>query len=341
MSLEDVARRARVSPATVSRVLNNIGVVRGTTRARVLKAIEDLKYSPNAHARALAGGVSRTLGLIVSNLENPFFLDIFRVLEQEAHTHGYEVLVANTDYDSRWLHSSVQTMLGRRVAGLALVVSEIDPAVLDELEERNVRTVIYDVGSPRRGILSIKYNYRRGIERGAEYLRSLGHRNMAFVGHHNALGPLSDRRRTFIEVMERYSPDLQFTTVADSDGYAGGRRAVRQLFDSSFRPTAILCVNDFMAVGVLRELRDMGIDVPGQVSVTGFDNITLSEVVYPALTTLHIPRDQIGRQIFANLTSPQPDPLPRQEIIITPELVVRESTGRAPKEHQAQKPWPV
>ena len=126
--------------ATVSRVLNNIGTVKSSTRSRVLKAIEDLKYYPNAHAQALAGGASRTLGLIVSNLENPFFLDIFRVLEQEAHSHGYEVLIANTDYDSHWLNSSVRIMLGRRVAGLALIVSEIDPAILDELESRAVRT---------------------------------------------------------------------------------------------------------------------------------------------------------------------------------------------------------
>ena len=134
MSLEDVARRARVSSATVSRVLNNISDVKSSTRSRVLKAIEELKYYPNAHAQALAGGASRALGLIVSNLENPFFLDIFRALEQEAHSHGYEVLIANTDYDSQWLNSSVRIMLGRRVAGLALIVSEIDPAILDELE---------------------------------------------------------------------------------------------------------------------------------------------------------------------------------------------------------------
>ncbi|MEP6961489.1 MAG: substrate-binding domain-containing protein, partial [Acidobacteriota bacterium] len=229
-------------------------------------------------------------------------------------------------------NSSVQLMLGRRVAGLALVVSEIDPAVLDELEERKIRAVVYDVGSPRRGILSIKSNYRKGIERVAEYLRSIGHKRIAFVGHHTTLGPLSDRKSTFIEVMKRYGPDVQYTTVADSDDYAGGRRAVQQLYSSHFRPTAILCVNDFMAAGVLRELRDMGVDVPGQVSVTGFDNISLSEIVYPALTTLHIPRDQIGRQIFASLTEPKAATKVPQEIIFTPELVVRESTGRAPTE---------
>src|SRR6195256_717804 len=204
MSLEDVAELAGVSTATVSRVLNNIGVVKSTTRTRVLKAIKDLKYYPNVHARALAGGVNKTLGLIVSNLENPFFLDIFRVLEQEAHDHGYEVLIANTDYDSQWLNSSVRTMLGRRVAGLALVVSEIDKALLDELDERKVRAVVYDVGAPRRNILSIKSNYRKGTQRVAEYLRTLGHRRMAFVGHHTALGPLNDRKQAFVEVMQRY-----------------------------------------------------------------------------------------------------------------------------------------
>ena len=331
MSLEKVAELSGVSTATVSRVLNNIGVVKSTTRTRVLKAMKELKYYPNVNARALAGGVSKTLGLIVSNLENPFFLDIFRVLEQEAHAHGYEVLVANTDYDASWLNSSVRIMLGRRVAGLALIVSEVDPDVLDELEERKIRTVVYDVGSSRRNMLSIKANYKKGTHRVAEYLKSLGHRKIAFIGHHTTLGPLSDRKQAFVEVMKRYAPEVEFTTVADADGYAGGRRAARELFVSGFKPTAILCVNDFMAVGVLRELRDMGLDVPRDVSVAGFDNISLSEVIYPALTTLHIPRDLIGRRIFQSLTMQKPGLRALEEILIEPELMVRESTGQAPK----------
>jgi LacI family transcriptional regulator len=122
---------------------------------------------------------------------------------------------------------------------------------------------------------------------------------------------------------------VEFTTIADADGFAGGRQAARTLM-SGFRPTAILCVNDFMAVGVLRELRDQGIDVPRDVSVAGFDNISLSQVVYPALTTVHIPRDLIGRLIFENLIGATPGGRELQEVIIDPELVVRESTGSAP-----------
>ncbi len=327
MNLEDVAQRAGVSTATVSRVLNNIGVVKGSTRAKVLKAVEELKYYPNIHARALAGGASKALGLIVSNVENPFFLDIFRSLEDEAHSRGFEVLMANTDYDPDRLAKSVHLMLGRRVAGLALIVSEMDSTLLQELQDRKVRTLILDVGEPRPYITSIKTNYSRGMQRIAEYLYSLGHRKMAFIGHHTSLGPLSDRKRTFSQVMEQLGGDVVYTTIADSDGFDGGRRAVRQLYHSGFSPTAILCVNDFMAVGVLRQLREMNISVPHEVSVTGFDNIRLSEFLNPALTTVHIPREQIGRQIFESLTSAASPEESLREVIIDPELVVRESTG--------------
>ncbi|HEY6555262.1 MAG TPA: LacI family DNA-binding transcriptional regulator [Vicinamibacteria bacterium] len=113
MSLEQVARRARVSTATVSRVLNNTGLVKSTTRARVLKAVQELRYSPNLHARSLAGGRSRSIGVIVSNIENPFFLDVYKSVETGAHAAGYEVIMANTDYSSERLVTSVRLMIGR------------------------------------------------------------------------------------------------------------------------------------------------------------------------------------------------------------------------------------
>src|SRR5271169_2418744 len=127
MNLEQVARRAKVSTATVSRVLNDATVVKTSTRARVVKAIEELKYHPNLHARSLAGGKSRTLGVIVSNMENPFFFDIFRTIESCAHAAGLEVVVSNTDYRSGQLAASLRLMIGRRVAGLAVIVSEMAP----------------------------------------------------------------------------------------------------------------------------------------------------------------------------------------------------------------------
>ena len=170
MNLEDVAKRAKVSTATVSRVLNNVGRVKSSTSARVLQAVEELKYYPNLNARMLAGGQNRTLGMIVSNLANPFFLDIFRTLEADAHRRGYEVLVANTDYRPQNLVSSVRLMLGRRVSGLAVVVSEMKPSLIRELAESKLPVVFYDVGSARPNITNIKVDYRKGIQRILEYL---------------------------------------------------------------------------------------------------------------------------------------------------------------------------
>jgi transcriptional regulator with XRE-family HTH domain len=133
MTLEDVAKRARVSTATVSRVLNGGLGVRPATRSRVLRAIEELNYTPDLNARSLAGGQLRSLGVVVSNIADPFFLDIFRSIEASARQRGYDLIVANTDYEPERLASSVMTMLGRRVAGLALVVSETVPPVVSRI----------------------------------------------------------------------------------------------------------------------------------------------------------------------------------------------------------------
>jgi DNA-binding LacI/PurR family transcriptional regulator len=328
MSLEQVARRARVSTATVSRVLNNTGLVKTTTRARVLRAVQELKYSPNLHARSLAGGKSRSIGVIVSNIENPFFLDVYKAVEAGAHAKGYEVIMANTDYSSERLVTSVRLMIGRRVAGLAAVVSEMDSELIEELGRHRIPVVFYDVGAPRRNITNIRVDYRRGMEKLTSYLYSLGHRRLGFLGHHATLGPINERLRAVLDAVARH-PDLEVQTSADTDSLEGGRRAARVLLDAHPRPTAIVCVNDLMAVGALRELRSMGLRVPEDVSMTGFDNVTLAQFCHPALTTVHIPRDEIGETICAVLLNSD-KASPRREFVVDPELVLRDSTGPAP-----------
>lgn len=329
MSLENVARRAKVSTATVSRVLNENGAVKGTTRARVLKAIAELNYHPNLHARSLAEGKSRSIGMIVSNLENPFFLDIYKTVESDAHASGYEVIVANTDYRSEQLVSSIRLMIGRRVAGLAVVVSEMDPALIDELQRSRIPVVFYDVGAPRRNITNVRVNYRRGIEKVVDYLYSLGHHKLGFIGHHSMLGPLNERLRTVLDAVSRH-PSIEVRTAADSDTLEGGRRAARALLATGFAPTALICVNDVTAVGALRELRECGIRVPQDISVTGFDNVNLSEFCFPPLTTVHIPRERIGHIICRCLIPGDRQTVLDQEIVIDPEFILRDSTGPAP-----------
>lgn len=333
MNLDAVAQRAGVSTSTVSRVLNNLEIVKTSTRSRVLKAAEELNYHPNLHARSLARGKSRILGIIVSNMENPFFLDIYRTLESDAHARGLEVVVANTDYRSEQLVASVQLMIGLRAAGLAVIVSEMEEHLIQTVANSRIPAAFYDVGTPEKNITNIRVDYRKGIKKTVSYLNSLGHRRMAFIGHHSTLGPISERRKTFLESVHRYS-SAEAKIFAGPDGLEGGRQAARELLESGFRPTAILCVNDFMAVGVMRELREEGLQIPRDVSVTGFDNIKLAEFCSPPLTTVHIPREQIGHIIFENIVGIGNGDQRRvtgREIVIDPELVLRDSTGPAPK----------
>jgi LacI family transcriptional regulator len=326
MKLDQVARRARVSTATVSRVLNDKAVVKEATRARVLRAIEELKYSPNLNARSLAGAKSRSIGVIVSNIENPFFLDIYKAVESGAHRAGYEVVMANTDYRPERLVTSVRLMVGRRVAGLAAIVSEMDAELVDELNRHRIPVVFYDVGTPRRNITNLRVNYRRGMQTLTSYLYSLGHRRLGFVGHHATLGPINERFRAVVDAAAGYS-DLEVAAATDGDTLEGGRRAARTLLSGASPPTALVCVNDLMAVGALRELRERGLRVPEDVSVTGFDDILLAQFCDPPLTSVRIPRDQIGRTICNVLMPRDAAPL-EHDILVDAELVVRGSTGR-------------
>jgi DNA-binding LacI/PurR family transcriptional regulator len=297
-----------------------------------MKAVAELKYHPNLHARSLAGGRSRTIGVIVSNLDNPFFLDVYRAVESDCRAHGYEVLVANTAYSSDQLVASIRLMIGRRVAGLAAIVSEMEDYIVQELTESKIPIVFYDVGAAGGNITKIRVNYRKGIERIVEYLSALGHENLAFIGHHAILGPIDERRRALFDTVQRVCPNASVRTATDSDSLEGGRQAVREILSSGPVPSALICVNDFMAVGALKELRERGIRVPEDISVTGFDNLKLSEFCYPTLTTVHIPRDRIGHILFTSLA---PDASTAKtlgkEILIDPEFLVRDSTGPARK----------
>ena len=167
-----------------------------------------------------------------------------------------------------------------------------------------------------------------GWPNSTSYLYSLGHRRVGYIGHHAALGPINERIQSLRDATGKY-PGLEVDTATDADTLEGGRQAARVLLARSPRPTALVCVNDVMAVGALREARARGLRVPEDLSVTGFDNVTLAQFAVPALTTVHIPREQIGRTICACLMR---DDVPReQEFVVEPELVVRDSTGLAPR----------
>jgi len=329
MNLEDVAKRAGVGSATVSRVLNGHPGVKSSTRARVLRAVEHLKYKPNLHARTLAGGRSRVLGIVMANLYNPFFADIYHAIETNARQFGYETLLADSSHDLKLLKAGVNRLLGYQVGGLG-VFPEMEPAILDELREAQIPVVLFDAAEIDDRFSTIHFDHRKGMRMLLEMLLAMGHRRMAFVSAPLFVRPTEARRLEFLETTARHGAE-SLVVAPTADGFAGGREAARELLRTKFAPTAILCVNDWVAVGVIRELRNQGLSVPRDVSVTGFDNIAMSEFCCPSLTTIHIPRAEIGRLVVAGLLPDASDapPAPRH-VYLDPELVLRESTGIAP-----------
>ena len=328
MKLADVAKNAGVSVTTVSRVLNGDEKVKTSTRTRVQRVIEELKYFPNLHARSLAGGQDKTLGVVVSNLDNPFFLDVYRRFETLAHSNGFETIVAASHYDPVRLRASLRLMIGRRVAGIAAIVSEMQPELVLELESAGIPVVCYDLERAGKRVTNIRSDYKRGMRQLVEYLHSLGHRRMAFIAYPIPLGPTEDRRRTFLETTMEHAVESHVFCLS-SEGLLGGRESACELVNSGFDPTAIICVNDVTAIGVLKELHERGIKVPQQISVAGFDNIQLGQFTIPSLTTVNVPRERIAELAFAALAPRTPATRNGHDFLLEPELIVRGSTGAA------------
>jgi LacI family transcriptional regulator len=238
--------------------------------------------------------------------------------------------LSNAHTDIGEVLPSVHRFLGQKVAGLALF-PENEPGILAELREANIPVVLFDSGVAGGNITAIHFDHRKGTRMLVDLLYALGHRRMAFIAAPRLLPPTEARRLEFLAAAARYSVEAR-TVEPVEDGFAGGREATRELLRSGFAPTAILCVNDWIAVGALRELRNQGLSVPGDVSVTGFDNITIAEYCCPSLTTIHIPRAEIGRLVVEALLPDASGALPpARHICLDPELVVRESTGAAPQ----------
>jgi len=331
MGIHEVAKRAKVSIATVSRTLNNPSTVDPKTAARVLKAVEELRYRPDIYARSLVSGRSRILGLIVSDITNPFFPELVRGFEDVAVQHGYEIMVSSTDYNSARMAVCVRRLLERKVEGVAIMTSEMDRPLIDQLERRKVPTVFLDVGAVHSLISNIQVDYAAGINQAVEHLLGLGHRRIGFISGPLTLKSASIRRTAFLECLTRKGILEDEDLVTEGDHMIdGGLAAMSRLLDQPNPPTAVLTSNDLTAIGALRAVHRKGLNVPKDVSVIGFDDIHFAEFTEPPLTTVALSRRELAEKaIFALLRHIEPKPgQPGHgaEYTITPTLVVRQST---------------
>ena len=325
VSIKDVAAKAGVSIATVSHVLNGTRGTRPATRDRVLGAIRELGYAQNQAARNLARGRSSLLGLIISDIRNPFFPDVTSAFQSQALAHNMDALVLNTNYDSERTLNAVRRLTGLQVPGVAILTSQIDPAVADLLPRSGVASVFLDLGRVDRNISNIVVDYAHGISEALGHLAGMGHTRIGYIGGPLELPSAQVRKKAFMDSAVRAGIEPDRTIDSDFT-VRGGYSACGQML-SGARPTAIVTGNDLTAIGVLHRAFDAGLRVPQDLSVVGFDDIVFSEYTQPALTTVAVPRTEIGNVAFQALWTMMNDPEQAgREFRVDTRLVVRQST---------------
>lgn len=329
MNIKEVARLAGVSTATVSRTINGSDKVTPETAERVKRAIEELKFYPNTNARALGSGKSSLYGLIISDITNPFFPELVKSFEDVAVQYGQEVLIANTDYDKHRMEHCVVRMVQRKVDGVAIMTSEMEDHLIDELRGRKIPLVFLDMGQVELGISNVAVDYPAGIDAGVEYLRGLGHEEIAFISGPMNLVPAQVRYKGFIKSMKRQGLTVDKSMIVEGNHRMdGGHEGMTKLLKNKRRPTAVITSNDVTAIGAMGAIYEHGLKIPRDVSVIGFDDIAMSAFTQPALTTVRLPRDEVARAAFRALYGTAQAAMEvGTEYRIEPRLVIRQSTG--------------
>jgi LacI family transcriptional regulator len=328
MDIHAVATFADVSIATVSRTINHVPTVNPKMAKRVWEAIRELNYFPNTQARALVSGRSRLLGLIVSEITNPFFPELIQGFEDIAVENGYEVLVSSTNYDPDRMSVCIRRMIERQADGVAVMTFGIEEPLLEQLAERNIPLVFVDIGPERPGISVLKVNYHQGIRQAVQHLAALGHRDIAFVTGPPRLHSAQSRLAAFQKTLQECSIQATPEWIVEGDHtMEGGMAAAERLLSNKTIPTAIMCSNDMSAIGVLHKLHRDGFRVPDDISLIGFDDIHLTEVMIPPLTSVQMSRLDLARAAVSALRAHIEGTSPKREYCIDTRLVVRESTG--------------
>ncbi len=332
-TIEDVARIAEVSIATVSRAIHMPEKVANSTRLKVNQAIAVTGYTTNAVARSLRLGRSNMILVVAPDIGDPNFSSILVGLENEARSHGYGILIGHTQNDVQRALEYLKFLNSNQAAGLILftgilpfghqtMTARLPPSV-------GVFEPVHNGGIPYVGVDDVA-----GARKLADLLLAEGHRTIAFIGDSRTRLAYSRRRQGYEEALDAAGIVADDRIVLDGDGTVeSGRLALERLFMDDRVPTAFMCVNDQTAIGVMLGLSARGYDVPRDFSVTGFDDVPLAGFMTPPLTTIRQPRTAIGRQamklLLDLLSAGEP---PKSESLLLPDLVVRGSVGPAMKQ---------
>ena len=326
LDIRTVAESAGVSVATVSRVINNVTSVAPELNARVWEAIRTLGYVPNTQARALVSGRSRLLGVIISDITNPFFPELIQGFEDKAVELGYETLIGSTNYDLHRMELCVQRMLQRKVDGVAVMTFGIEEPLLDRLASQGIPMVFVDLAPQKKNISTIPIDYDTGISAAVRHLVELGHRSIAFIAGPKHLHSAKSRLRAFRSAIQAVGLSIPSSFVYFGDHtMEGGTRGMEHLLQQADRPTAVMCSNDMSAIGAMHAISRAGLSIPTDISLIGFDDIRLASFILPPLTTVRMSGRDIAEVAVKALVEKD-----TKIGMVATDLVVRNSTA-APK----------
>ncbi|MDR0363391.1 MAG: LacI family transcriptional regulator [Planctomycetota bacterium] len=329
-SIKDVARLAGVSIATVSRAVNNLDVVSDETRRRIQWAVDRLGYSPNLAARSLKRQSAKLLGLLVPDIENPFYATLAKHMEREASTAGYSLILCNTDGRSETEDHYLKLLSGRLSDGIFLCRSAIRASSLTASGGKTIPLVFLEKqedGDDRQSVMVD--NTDVGVL-AARHLAEIGHARLACIMEDKRILPFARRVRGFIDETASHGIRVRPNSIIESgprisDGRSAMLRLLKKRADS--RPTAVYCTNDLLAFGAMQAVFETGLRIPEDISLVGTDDVAQSSYMYPPLTTVRQPFADIAREALRILIHKN---VPAGgDVLLPPELVVRRSTGPA------------
>ena len=327
-TIKDVAKIAGVSVATVSHVINETRFVSDETKQKVLTAMQDLSYKPNAVARSLRKKESKIIGLVLPDNTNPYFAEIAWSIEYASRNLGYSVILCNSDGDVAKEAAYLNVLIEKQVDGVILVAAGDSTANFQKLQERSIPTVMVDRNSPSVNTDSVQIDNAIYGESATSHLAKLGHKKIACITGPRDVTPSFDRVDGYKKALKLNNIPLREEYIVKGDFKPhGGYLAACKLMDTDDPPTAIFACNDLMAFGVIHAAAERNINIPRQLSIVGFDDIYLSTYSNPPLTTIKQPRHEMGDEAVNALVLRMKNPdRSARSILLQADLVVRSST---------------
>jgi len=332
-TMADVAARAGVSVATVSRALSAApNRVSPPVLQRIIDAAEQLDYIPNNLARNMRSGSARILGLIISDIGNPFFTAVARGVEDVAQRHGYSLVLSNTDENPDREAASLGVMAAERAAGVIIATTNENGSALRRFQDMGMAVVAIDRHIVDLPTDSVVVDNESASHEAVSHLVRLGHRRIAIVGGPSDAETARERSRGYERAMREARIPLQSELVCHGDFHeTSGLTVTRRLLDLPEPPTAIFAVNNLTTIGVLGALRERGVKLPDEMSVVGFDDLPTGELLDPPLTVVQQPTYRVGARAADLLVRRLREPTAAiKEIVLSARLVVRGSTAKAP-----------